>query len=72
MKEKTKLILGGFYLIGLTILVCWIFNYLWEKYNNDTTIVLLFALSLLLGTQLSTWSDWATDYNKRKKSRNDG
>jgi len=72
MKEKIKLILCGFYLIGFTIITVLLFDYVWNKYNNDQFIkfiTLSFAFSLLLCIYIITWNRLATEFNKRNKSK---
>ena len=66
MKERTKLILGGFWMAALVIVSLVLFEYYKNKYDNHY-IVVLWAFAFLAGMQLSSWSALAHDFNERRK-----
>jgi len=68
MKERTKLILGGIWVSLLTIVSVWLLS-LFQDMPHYSVVVLVWAFAWLGGLQFSSWIDWAKDYRKRSKEK---
>ena len=66
MKERTKLILGGLWVMLLTLVSVWLLSLFRGEYYYSI-VVLVWAFAWLSGLQFSSWIAWEREYREKKK-----
>ena len=65
MKERTKLILGGIWVMIITVVSVWLLS-LSQDNSIYQLVVLVWAFAWLSGLQFSSWLDWMKEYKNKK------
>lgn len=68
MKEKTKLILGGIWVILITLVAVWQLS-LFKNGEHYVAVAVVFVFAWVSGLQLGTWSAWMDEYKERHKKQ---
>ena len=66
MKEKTKLILGGLWVMLLTLLSVWLLSLFQGEYYFSI-VALVWAFAWLSGLQFNSWIAWMKEHREKNK-----
>ena len=71
MKEKTKLVLGGIWVVMVTITSVWLLSLFRDEYYYGV-VTLVWCFAWLGAWQFHSWMIWAEDVKKRNVKRRKG